>query len=670
MSALSIQPTYPIFTETDGQPLENGYIWIGAVNLNPITNPIVAYWDAALTIPAVQPIRTSGGYPVYQGTPGRLYVNSDYSIQVQNKNGSVVYSAPAATERYNEVVISDIDSSQVLWTQNATGAILRTVEEKLWEQVSLLDFGGDPTGVADSTTAFNLLTAYCAEKAMLDIHIPPGMYNVSDTVSFQRMWFFTVKADGAVIRPDPAANWFHKPVVEFGSCYSGEIHGLKIPSYLDLSAWQSVPLADRPVCGLMLYREPGTYTLQGLNITAGPTCQQIKIYNAYVFGPFLKAAYINTRAEGIFVEGSIFGGQYCSSVWDTGLPSSVYKDDSVPNSNRDKVFNMCEFQQEFYILGASFYPVVGLFDTCLDVRFEYCYLALGGMQASGTVVAGFELGTSVGAVGAIGFTNIVLQDCYAENAGENFVTMWIRDYDIHDIKIDGWRHSQTAGTTNAIVRYTGTQAANDAQLHLERIRPPTNTTNLLLIDNDMNWVTVKDCRGLINSSSPGVKYITNAEIKMWADDAYNSAPINDYTVGALLPNNYTLSLLKYPTLATYQRNRPVDIGITTLTSVTATNCIGYFNRASSNVWDITMTGTLTTLEGFVSVRPYEDLAIDYPMIGDLEVFYLNFSNNCTLKHNYSVNAAFKFILKTGFDTAFTAGQVAQFIRNGNSLIQL
>jgi hypothetical protein len=670
MSALSIQPTYPIFTDIDGQPLEDGYIWLGVVNLAPITNPITVYWDAALTIPAAQPIRTRGGYPINSGTPARLYVNSDYSIQVQNRNGSVVYSAPTATERYSEVVISDIDASQVLWTQNATGAILRTVQEKLWEQVSLLDFGGDPTGVSDSTAAFNALTAYCAEKAMLDIFIPPGMYKVSDTVSFRRMWFFTVRGDGAVIRPNPSANWFHKPVVEFGSCYSGEIHGLKIPSYLDLSAWQSVPLADRPTCGLMLYREPGTYTVQGLGFTAGPTCQNIKIYNAYVFGPFLKAAYVNTRAEGILVEGAIFGGQYCSSMWDVGLPSAVYKSDAVPNSNRDKSYVNCEFQQEFYISGASFYPCVGLFDTVLDARFERCYLALGEMQSALTNVAGFELGTSVGAVGAIGFTNIVLEDCYAENAGNNFVAMWIRDYDIHDIKIDGWRHSQFSGVTDAVVKYSGSLPANDAQLHIERCRPPSITTNLLLIDNDINWVIVKDCRGTINSSAPGTKFITNAEIKMWAEDAYASVPTNDYTVGALLPNNYTLSLLKYPTLATYQRNRPVDIGLTTLQSVSATNCIGYFNRASSDVWDVTMTGTLTTLEGFVSIRPYEDLLIDYPMIGEFEQFTLNFSTNTTLKHNFFVNAAFRFILKSGADTAYTTGQVAQFIRNGNLLIEL
>ena len=92
MSALSVEPPYPAFADADGQPLEDGYIWIGTVNLNPITNPIVAYWDAGLTITAVQPIRTSGGYPVYQGTPSRIYTNSDYSIQVQNKNGTVVYT--------------------------------------------------------------------------------------------------------------------------------------------------------------------------------------------------------------------------------------------------------------------------------------------------------------------------------------------------------------------------------------------------------------------------------------------------------------------------------------------------------------------------------------------------------------------------------------------------
>jgi hypothetical protein len=104
MSALSIQPTYPIFTDIDGQPLDDGYIFIGVANLQPIGNPINVYWDAALTQPAAQPIRTISGYPSNAGTPARLYVNSDYSIQVQNKNGTVVYSAPTPTEEYTGLI--------------------------------------------------------------------------------------------------------------------------------------------------------------------------------------------------------------------------------------------------------------------------------------------------------------------------------------------------------------------------------------------------------------------------------------------------------------------------------------------------------------------------------------------------------------------------------------
>ena len=93
MSALSIQPPYPAFAGADGQPLENGYIWVGTVNLSPQVNQIAVYWDSALTIPAAQPIRTLNGYPVYQGTPSRFYAASDYSIQVLDSKGTVVYTS-------------------------------------------------------------------------------------------------------------------------------------------------------------------------------------------------------------------------------------------------------------------------------------------------------------------------------------------------------------------------------------------------------------------------------------------------------------------------------------------------------------------------------------------------------------------------------------------------
>ena len=93
MSTIEVRPPYPAFADADGQPLENGYIWIGAVNLSPQANQIAVYWDDAQTIPAPQPIRTLNGYPSWNGTPARFYVTDDYSIQVLDSKGSVVYTS-------------------------------------------------------------------------------------------------------------------------------------------------------------------------------------------------------------------------------------------------------------------------------------------------------------------------------------------------------------------------------------------------------------------------------------------------------------------------------------------------------------------------------------------------------------------------------------------------
>jgi hypothetical protein len=163
MPTLSIQPPFPIFTDTDGQPLENGYIWIGTANQNPITNPIAAYWDAALTVTAAQPIRTLNGYPANAGTPARLYVNSDYSIQVQNKNGSVVYSAPGATER--------LSADLVTFIQAGSGAVTRTAQAKMRDVVSVKDFGAVGDGVTNDTASMQ-----AAHNTGRFVYYPAGTY--------------------------------------------------------------------------------------------------------------------------------------------------------------------------------------------------------------------------------------------------------------------------------------------------------------------------------------------------------------------------------------------------------------------------------------------------------------------------------------------------------------
>jgi hypothetical protein len=194
MSALSIQPTFPIFTDIDGQPLEDGFIWIGQVNLDPQVNPINVYWDAALTLPAGQPIRTLAGYPSNSGTPARLYVNSDYSIRVMNKNGSVVYSAPAATERYGNLIdAATVDFSQaVTYPQGSVGEALQFTIN-----VKNAPFNAVGDGVADDTAAIQAAVTSLPSGATL--LFPPGAYKVTTPIAFAGKTNVTVSGYGATV---------------------------------------------------------------------------------------------------------------------------------------------------------------------------------------------------------------------------------------------------------------------------------------------------------------------------------------------------------------------------------------------------------------------------------------------------------------------------------------
>lgn len=125
MSALTVTAPFPIFTDTDGAPLENGYVYVGTTSLNAETNPIQVYWDAALSIPAAQPIRTIGGYASRNGSPGQLYVNAvSYSIIVRDSGGAFVWSTLSGTG------ISP-NANGIVYTPLGTNAVNTTVEARL-----------------------------------------------------------------------------------------------------------------------------------------------------------------------------------------------------------------------------------------------------------------------------------------------------------------------------------------------------------------------------------------------------------------------------------------------------------------------------------------------------------------------------------------------------------
>ena len=175
MSALSIQVPFPVFQGRDGQPLENGYIWIGEANLNPQTNPVVVYFDADLTIPAAQPLRTLNGYVSRAGTPAQIYVDGvNFSILVQDSKGSMVYNLPDSSISANACGVS--------YNPPFTGGVSYPVCEKLAQTVSVKDFGAVGDGVVDDTAAIQAALDVVGASAT-NLYFPSGVYKTTAVLS-------------------------------------------------------------------------------------------------------------------------------------------------------------------------------------------------------------------------------------------------------------------------------------------------------------------------------------------------------------------------------------------------------------------------------------------------------------------------------------------------------
>jgi hypothetical protein len=159
---------YPQFIEDNGQPIEDGYIWIGEADQDAATHPIAVYADEARTITLEQPVRTTGGYPAYQGAATRLYLAAgvtECSVTVHNKRDVAVFTNVPHSPLFG--ANDSLDAGNVTWKPGGF-TIGKSLQDKLDELVSL------PDGRGANDTDDNTILADKQDSGYRRFYAPAG----------------------------------------------------------------------------------------------------------------------------------------------------------------------------------------------------------------------------------------------------------------------------------------------------------------------------------------------------------------------------------------------------------------------------------------------------------------------------------------------------------------
>lgn len=211
MAALAITSPLPQFFDLDGEPLQDGQLFFGAVGQNPETNPITVYWDEAVTQPAAQPVPTVNGYIVRgsstSGTPTLIYATAAFSLTVRDRRGrQVLYVADSSKLTNDQTLqnqinaLANADGSQRIGEKaDVAGAVATTVHEVLGRVVSLKTFGAKCDGSTDDTAAW-ILAANWSNTNKRTVYVDEGVSVYSggdfaqDFVSFRGAGMPTLNA--------------------------------------------------------------------------------------------------------------------------------------------------------------------------------------------------------------------------------------------------------------------------------------------------------------------------------------------------------------------------------------------------------------------------------------------------------------------------------------------
>jgi hypothetical protein len=155
---------------------------------------------------------------VNQYGPGAQYAYTETSsTSVTFTNGLHVGAVVKFTTTQQQGAGS-VNASQVTYNPAGTGAVATNVQVKLRETISVTDYGADPTGVANSSTAFtNAATAAGNQSAF----VPKGTYALTGTISGNFYSLGGVTISSGTVTINDLTNYQFAGGARDAVCYAG-----------------------------------------------------------------------------------------------------------------------------------------------------------------------------------------------------------------------------------------------------------------------------------------------------------------------------------------------------------------------------------------------------------------------------------------------------------------
>lgn len=199
MSGALLPVAYHRWADSTGAPLNGGLVFFFASGTS---SAQAVYHDSALTQPWTQPVQldAAGGATIYLAA-------ATYRVTATNAQGVLQSGYPVDNvadvgQLLAAQLASSAGASYVGFTDSGTGAVGITLQQALRELCfSPIRFGADPTGVADSTDAFqrmiDALPSVTSHRFGSLIRLGQNsIFKISDTLTFPSTKLYRIEGAG------------------------------------------------------------------------------------------------------------------------------------------------------------------------------------------------------------------------------------------------------------------------------------------------------------------------------------------------------------------------------------------------------------------------------------------------------------------------------------------